>query len=146
MKYQIISERTEKYEVKVSYPTDLLPCLKRYRDLEKEHFIVATLNGAHEVISVRLITIGILNRTLIHPREVFRPAIADNSASIILVHNHPSGNIEPSEEDKLVTKRLVNAGDILGIKVLDHMIIGTKDYYSFAEGDSRYLEPNRDNY
>lgn len=145
MKYQIISERKEKYDVKVSYPTDLLPCLKRYRNLDKEHFIVATLNGAHEVISVRLITIGILNRTLIHPREVFRPAIADNSASIILVHNHPSGNIEPSEEDKLVTKRLVNAGDLLGISVIDHIIIGKSDHYSFAENSESYLVPGREN-
>lgn len=146
MKYQIISERKEKYEVKISYPTDLLPSLKRYRNLDHEEFIMATLDASHSVISIRIITKGILNRTLIHPREVFRPAISDNSASIILVHNHPSGNIEPSEEDKLVTKRLVNAGDILGIKVLDHMIIGSKDYYSFAENDNRYLNPTTDNY
>lgn len=141
--YQIISERREKYNVQISYPTDLLPCLKRYRDLEKEHFIVATLNGAHSVISVKLITIGILNRTLIHPREVFREAIKDNAASIILVHNHPSGNVEPSEEDKNVTQRLTDAGDIIGIKVLDHLIISTKNYYSFAESNQMSLFPNR---
>lgn len=133
MTYQIISERKEKYKVQVSYPSDLLPSLKRYRDLDKEHFIVATLDGAHQVIGIRLISIGILNRTLIHPREVFRQAISDNAASVILVHNHPSGNVEPSEEDKSVTKRLTEAGDIIGIKVLDHLVVSTHDYYSFLE-------------
>lgn len=133
MTYQIISERKEKYEVQVSYPSDLLKCLKRYQDLDQEHFIVVTLNGAHNVIGVRLITIGILNRTLIHPREIFKVGIKDNAASIILVHNHPSGNLEPSTEDIDVTKRLVDAGEIIGIKILDHMIIGKGDYYSFQE-------------
>lgn len=141
MKYQIISERTEKFEVKITYSTDLIPSLKRYRDLDKEHFIVATLDASHIVIAIRLITIGILNRTLCHPREIFRKAIIDNAASVILVHNHPSGNIKPSEDDKVLTKRLSNSGELLGIKVLDHIIIGTKDYYSFAELDDRYLKP-----
>lgn len=143
MKYQIISERKEKYNVKVSYPTDLLPSLKRYTNLEKEHFYICTLDGAHNVIAIHLITIGILNRTLVHPREVFKPAILDMSASIILVHNHPSGNIEPSIEDKNVTQRMANAGNLLGIKVIDHMIISKKDYYSFAENSDTYLNPSK---
>ncbi|MGL1892190.1 MAG: JAB domain-containing protein [Spirochaetaceae bacterium] len=143
MKYQIISERTEKFEVKISYPTDLLPCLKRYRCLEKEHFIVATLDGSHQVIGVRLISIGILNRTLIHPREVFKQAILDNAASVILVHNHPSGNTDPSPEDKAVTQRLVDAGELIGIKVIDHIIISKNNYYSFTENSERSIESTK---
>lgn len=146
MKYQIISERTEKYQVKVSYPTDLLRCLKRYQNLDQEHFLVVTLSGSHCVIGVNLISIGILNRTLIHPREVFRVAIKDNSASVILVHNHPSGNVDPSAEDKAVTERLVEAGELLGMKVLDHMIIGKGKYYSFVEHGERSLDASSDKY
>lgn len=139
MKYHIISERTEKYEVKVSYPTDILPSLKRYRDLDQEHFLVVTLDGGHQVIAIRLITKGILNRTIIHPREVFRQAISDNSASVILIHNHPSGNTDPSDEDKAVTQRLVDAGELIGINVLDHIIISKSDYFSFAESEEHSL-------
>lgn len=135
MTYFIVSERKEKYEIQVSYPTDLLGCLKRYQTLDREHFMVVTLDGGHNVIGVNLVTIGILNRTLIHPREVFRVALRDNAASIILVHNHPSGNLEPSPEDIAITKGLIEASEIMKIKILDHMIIGKGDYYSFLENN-----------
>ncbi len=143
MKYQIISERKEKYNVKVSYPSDLCPSLKRYAYLEKEHFYICTLDGGHNVIAIHLISMGILNKTLIHPREIFKPAILDMSASIIMVHNHPSGNMEPSEEDKVVTQRLADAGNLMGIKVIDHMIISKNGYYSFCESGNSSLEPNK---
>ncbi|OQY39417.1 MAG: hypothetical protein B6229_03790 [Spirochaetaceae bacterium 4572_7] len=110
MKYDIISERTAKYEVKVSYPSDLYPSLKRYATKKKEYFYVCSLDASNSLIKINMISVGILNRALIHPREVFRAAIKDNSASIILVHNHPSGELEPSFEDREVTKRLVQAG------------------------------------
>lgn len=118
----------------ISYPTDSLKYLDiKYKD--QEHFVVLTLNGAHKVINSHTVSIGTLNRTLIHPREVFKPAIKDNSASIIIAHNHPSGSLEPSKEDLSVTKRLVNAGELMGIKVLDHLIVSELGYYSFIENN-----------
>lgn len=93
-----------------------------------------SLNGAHEVIETRVVTIGILNRTIVHPREVFADPIADRAAAIIVAHNHPSGQLEPSEEDIIITRRLSEVGELLGITLLDHLILGSKGgYSSFAE-------------
>ena len=134
MKYQYLSERKEKYSIKVTNPKDLLPALRRYRNYKQEAFLCITLDGSHNIITVRIISIGLLNRTLVHPREVFVGAIEDRAAAIILCHNHPSGNVEPSEEDIQITKRMKDAGEILGIAILDHIIIGKiPDYYSFLE-------------
>ncbi len=134
MKYQYLSERSANYSIKVTTPKDVLPILRRYRNYKQEAFICITLNGSHNIITVRIISIGILNRTLVHPREVFVGAIKDHAAAVILCHNHPSGNIDPSEEDIQITKRLKDAGSILGIEILDHIIIGKiPDYYSFLE-------------
>nr|MDA3823278.1 JAB domain-containing protein [Bacteroidales bacterium] len=136
IKYQYISERSVQYSLKVKSPSDVVPILKRYRKLKQEAFLVITLNGAHEVIKVRMVSVGILNRAIVHPREIFVGAIEDRSASIILCHVHPSGNLEPSKEDRDVTFRMKEAGSILGIDVLDHIIIGKGDkYYSFLESD-----------
>ncbi len=118
---------------KVSYPTDILPSVRHFVTRAQEYFIVIALNGAHEIIKTRVVSIGILNKTLIHPREVFSDAIKERAASLIISHNHPSGNLEPSKEDKEVTKRLVEAGELLGIKVLDHVIFSDKEYFSFTE-------------
>lgn len=90
----------------------------------QEHFIAISLNGANEVIASRVLTIGLVNSSQIHPREVFSSAISDRATSIIVAHNHPSGNLSPSVEDKNVTEKLKNAGEILGIKLLDHVILG----------------------
>ncbi len=103
------------------------------RFLEKEHFKVVFLNTKNEVIAFETISIGSLNASIVHPREVFNRAIKKSSASIILLHNHPSGNCEPSKEDINVTKRLIEAGKIIGIEVLDHIIIGDGDYFSLKE-------------
>ncbi len=103
------------------------------RFLEKEHFKVVFLNTKNEVIAFETISIGSLNASIVHPREVFNRAIKKSSASIILLHNHPSGNCEPSKEDINVTKRLMEAGKIIGIEVLDHIIIGDGDYFSLKE-------------
>lgn len=118
---------------RVSYPTDILPVVRHFVSRPQEYFIVISLNGAHEIIRSRIVSIGILNRTLIHPREVFSDPIKESAASVIIAHNHPSGNLEPSSEDIEVTKRLVEAGTLLGINVLDHVIFSNKDHYSFAE-------------
>lgn len=94
------------------------------KDKKEEHFYVLLLNNQNNVIKKELISKGILDSAILHPREVFRPAIKHSSARIILVHNHPSGNPEPSAEDLEITQRLISAGDELGIKVLDHVVVG----------------------
>lgn len=118
---------------KITSPADILPAVWKYAEENQEHFVVASLNGAHEVIEIRVSSIGLLNRTLVHPREIFRQAIIDNAAAVIIIHNHPSGNLEPSQEDIEITKRIKDAGIIVGIEVLDHLIISKSGYYSFLE-------------
>ena len=99
------------------------------RDKKQEYFVCLTLDGANRLIAKRVITIGTLTSSLVHPREVFADAITDRAASIIIAHNHPSGNLEVSQADKDVTVRLQSTGELLGIKVLDHMIV-TKSSFS----------------
>ena len=107
--------------------------LKDTKNLKKEHFFVFYLDTRKKEIKRELISIGSLNQGLVHPREVFEPAVKHLAASIILAHNHPSGDPNPSEEDILITKRLKKAGDLLDIKVKDHIIIGSEGYFSFKE-------------
>jgi DNA repair protein RadC len=111
----------------------LVPELK---EAKQEHLIVLSLDGAHRLIAKRLISIGTLNASLVHPREVFADPITDRAASIIAIHNHPSGTLEPSEADRQVTKRLKDAGNLLGIQLLDHVIITKTGYYSFSDEDN----------
>lgn len=109
---------------------------KKVADLsnkQQEHFCVLTLNGASNIIKFHTITIGLLNHSLVHPREVFRIAIKDNAHSIICLHNHPSGNLNPSDADIQVTSQLKQAGDIIGITVLDHIIIAKTGLTSMRE-------------
>jgi DNA repair protein RadC len=133
MTYEIVSERHCRYPVKITNANDAYAALKRYSRAKQEQFIVMTLNGAHEVISVSLVSLGLLNRTIVHPREVFNRAIRDRAAAVIVSHNHPSGQTEPSEEDRNITQRLVNAGDIIGIPILDHLIITRNGFVSFKD-------------
>jgi DNA repair protein RadC len=118
---------------KISFPTDVLPLIRHYADRKQEHFICVSLNGSNEVIAERVISIGLVNRTQVHPREVFADAIAERASAIIVAHNHPSGGVNPSKEDFEITKQLRSAGEILGIKLLDHVIFNHKTYYSFLE-------------
>lgn len=114
----------------------LIPHLDFLRVQEVENIIVVTVDGAHRMKNIHTITSGILNKTIVHPREVFRPAIIDRAAAIFLVHNHPSGQTEPSDEDRALTKRFVDAGELLGIPILDHIIIPfgeSTDYFSFCD-------------
>jgi DNA repair protein RadC len=101
------------------------------KDKAKEHFKLILLNPRNKIIGISTISIGTLNVSLVHPREVFKDAIVHSAASVVLAHNHPSGDTEPSEDDLRVTKKLVQSGKILGIEVIDHIIIGKNDYYSF---------------
>ncbi len=105
----------------------------RIKDKAKEHFLLLILNTRNKVTSIENVSIGTLNASLVHPREVFREAIRQSASSVILAHNHPSGDEAPSEEDLKITKRLAEAGKILGIEVLDHIIIGKDAAYSFKE-------------
>lgn len=118
---------------KISSPSDAVPILYQYASSKKEHFLTVSLNGAHEVISMRVVSIGTLNRTIVHPREVFSDPISDHAAGLICAHNHPSGNTEPSREDIELTERLRDAGKLLGINLLDHLIISETGYFSFLE-------------
>jgi len=103
---------------------------ERLKDKKEEHFYTLLLNSQNNIISEHLISKGILDSAIIHPREVFKPAIKNSASKIILVHNHPSGNPEPSQEDNEITKRLIKAGEEMGIKVLDHVILGGNEYWN----------------
>ncbi len=142
MTYQIVSER-QCPDVRITGPSDLYPLLKKFAVKKQEHFLVATLDSSQTVIRLHIVSIGILNRILIHPREVFIRAIKDNCASVILIHNHPSGSLEISREDKDATARLVSAGKLLGIPVLDHMVISKTGFYSFREKGELIEHRNR---
>ena len=112
-------------DVCIKEPADILQ-IKQIAYLSKkkqEHMMVISLDAGSNVIKSRVITVGLLNHSLVHPREIFRDAIIDNAHSIICVHNHPSGNLEPSSADLGVTKQLKEAGDIIGINLLDHIIV-----------------------
>lgn len=116
-------------------PGDVYPLIRHYADRDQEHFLTVSLNGAHEVVAVRLVTMGLVNQTVIHPREVFCDVLKDRAIAVVLAHNHPSGSLSPSPEDVSVTREMVEAGRILGIRVLDHMIITRDGYYSMLEQD-----------
>ena len=122
-----------KLRQKITSADDVYFHLSEYKDMEQEHFIVLTLDGASRVIKTRVVSIGTINQSLVHPREVFRPAIQDNAAGIIIAHNHPSGQLQASMEDKRVTKRLKEVGVIIGIELLDHVILSCEGYLSLRE-------------
>ena len=116
-------------------PTDIIPYVKNYSIEKREHLLCITLSGAHEILTIRVISIGTLNQAIVHPREIFHEAIKENASAIILCHNHPSGNCTPSENDMTTTKRIRSASEIIGISLLDHIIISQDDYFSFAESN-----------
>ena len=105
-------------------PEEAYAAAGELKNLAQEVFCVLTLNNRHRLIDRHLITLGLLDASLVHPREVFRPAISDSSAAVILIHTHPSGDPTPSAEDLRLTRELVAAGKVLGIRVLDHVILG----------------------
>jgi DNA repair protein RadC len=123
----------ENSPVKITTPYECLPVLTPIRDSVQEHFVCISLNGAGTVINTRIITIGLLNHSLVHPRETFRGAIIDNAHSIIIAHNHPSGSLDPSPQDIAITTQLKEAGNIIGIPVIDHIIVTKEGYVSMRE-------------
>lgn len=117
----------------INSPEKAYQFLLPYADKRQEHFICMSLNGAQELIALRVVSVGLVNRALTHPREVFADPIADRAASVIVAHNHPSGNLSPSFDDREVTQRLLRAGEILGIPVLDHIIFSRRGFVSLKE-------------
>ena len=113
--------------------SDIPPLVKHLVDRPQEYFICISLNGAHEVIATRVVTVGLANAAQVHPREVFSDPITDRACAIVAAHNHPSGDLTPSKEDIEVTKRLKEAGRTLGIELLDHVIFSHRGYMSFRD-------------
>lgn len=118
---------------KITVAQDVLPLVADIAGKQQEYFVCISLNGANEVIEKRVVTIGLLDKSPVHPREVFADVIADRAASVIFVHNHPSGELNPSEADKRTHEQLTEAGKILGLRILDHIIVTRKGYFSFQE-------------
>ncbi len=123
---------------KILVPNDIYQEIRHYAVREQEQLIVMSLNGAHEVLNIRVATIGLINKTVVHPREVFAEPLKERATAIVMAHNHPSGSLEPSSEDKLTTDRIVKAGKILGISVIDHIIFSNEGYFSFLEHGVMY--------
>lgn len=118
---------------KIITPADLLPHVRHYADRKQEHFLCASINGANEILNIRVVSIGLVDRSPVHPREVFADALSDRASAVIVAHNHPSGGLEPSSSDVEITGQLKAAGEIVGIDLLDHIIFNRTGYFSFLE-------------
>lgn len=119
--------------VRINGPASALPLLQHLTHRPQECFVCISLNGAHEVIAVRTVTVGLANFCQVHPREVFSDPLMDRACAVIIAHNHPSGALEPSAEDIKVTERLRHAAQTLGLTLLDHLIISRRGHFSFRE-------------
>lgn len=128
-----LSKRLNTEKPKILSPEDAWKLCIDIRDSKKEHFVAFYLDTQNRLIERQTISVGTLNASLVHPREVFEPAVKSLASHIIIVHNHPSGSVEPSEEDLLITKKLMEAGDILGIEIIDHVIVVKDKFLSFKE-------------
>ncbi|MDR1319299.1 MAG: DNA repair protein RadC [Treponema sp.] len=117
----------------VKGPSDIFTLIRHHADRKQERFISLSLNGAHEVLAVRVVTIGLLNRTIVHPREVFADLLSDRAAAFAVAHNHPSGRLLPSTDDDEITCRLVEAAKILGLHFLDHLIFSENTWWSYRQ-------------
>ncbi len=117
----------------ISCPADTLPFLQEIRTENREHFLALYLNARNQLLRSEVVSIGSLSASIVHPREVFVPAITHSAASIILAHNHPSGDATPSKEDVELTRRMVEAGGIMGVDILDHIIVSASEFLSLKE-------------
>ena len=130
----MVKEEAQRQKItRITSAQDAFTLLHDYTAKEKEHFLLVTLDGASHVVEKRVIHIGTLNQSMVHPREVFRPAILNNAAGVIISHNHPSGTLEASRADIQITQRLKEVAKLVGIELLDHVILSSQGYYSFAE-------------
>ena len=131
---QMVREKSLSYNApRITSAAGVYNALAEYACKDQEHFLTITLDGRSNILEKRVIHIGTLNQSLVHPREVFRPAILDNAAGIIICHNHPSGTLEPSRADVSITQRLKEVAKLVGIELLDHVIISKNGYYSFSD-------------
>ncbi|GHV54746.1 DNA repair protein RadC [Spirochaetia bacterium] len=119
--------------LRIRHPSDIYSIIRHHADRKQERFLCLSLNGAYEIIAVRIVTIGLVNRTIVHPREVFADAVTDRAAAVVVAHNHPSGRLTPSPEDDEITSRLKAAADILGIRFLDHLIFTNAVWFSYRQ-------------
>jgi DNA repair protein RadC len=131
--FELARRRLTKRRVYIQKAEDVLPLISHIADKKQEYFVCISLNGANEVIGNRIVTVGLLNTNQVHPREVFADAISERAAYVILAHNHPSGILKPSPDDIATTKQLVDAGKIVGISVLDHIIITSGGHLSLKQ-------------
>jgi DNA repair protein RadC len=131
-----VSEEISTYlspDTRYTTPSQIFEAFRFLMQETKEYFITLHLDGKNRISCLDVVSIGSLNQSIVHPREVFKTALLSSAAAIILVHQHPTGDPSPSSEDIAITRRLKEAGDIIGIKILDHCIIGKDDYISFVE-------------
>lgn len=135
VKLQVVKELVEYYgSKKISCPSDAAEVANKFiGDADREMFITINLSTNNGINSVHVVSMGAVDRTTIHPRECFKATLLSNASSVIFAHNHPSGSLEPSAEDKAVTNKLKQCAELLDLKVLDHIIIGDGGYYSFQE-------------
>ncbi|MBW2738824.1 MAG: DNA repair protein RadC [Deltaproteobacteria bacterium] len=131
--FELARRHLIKDTVKITGAQDVIPLLADIADKKQEHFVCISLNGAHEVIKKRIVTIGLVDRSQVHPREVYADVISDRAAAVIFAHNHPSGDLKPSNSDLKIHEQLTEAGKILGLRILDHIIVTQKGYFSFQE-------------
>ena len=135
MPFKIVREPTGyRVSVHLQSPEDVFRLLaERFKRLDREEFIVILTDNKNKMLEFNVVSTGSLTASIVHPREVFKPAILTSAAGIILTHNHPSGDPAPSPEDVVITKRLKEVGDMMGIRVLDHVIVGDNRYFSFSD-------------
>ena len=131
--FELARRHLIKDTIKITKAEDVLPLLTDIASKQQEYFVCISLNGANEVIEKRVVTIGLLNHSQVHPREVFADVIADRAASVIFAHNHPSGELNPSDADLKIHEQLIQAAKILGIRVLDQIIVTRRGHCSFQE-------------
>ena len=131
--FELARRHIVKESVKITETKDVLPLISDISNKQQEYFVCISLNGANELIEKRIVTVGLLDKSQVHPREVFADVITDRAAAVIFVHNHPSGELKPSNSDLEIHEQLTEAAKILGIKVLDHIIVSKREYYSFQE-------------
>jgi DNA repair protein RadC len=119
--------------IKIESSEDVLKVIGDIRNKKREHFVALFLDARNQLIITKTISIGTLNTSIVHPRDVYAPAIKHNAANVIIAHNHPSGNPDPSREDILITEKLVKAGRILSIELIDHLIVAKESFFSFKQ-------------
>jgi DNA repair protein RadC len=129
----------------IKCPSDIYALIRHNADRKQERFISLSLNGAHEVLAVRVVTIGLVNRTIVHPREVFADIIQDRAAAFIVAHNHPSGRLYPSPEDNEITDRLQESAKILGLHFLDHLIFSETAWWSYRQNNKLKKQDDEEN-